>query len=124
MTYFERVHHDEDTLRKVYDALEQAGISKKKAPDVVANMLNRGILFRERMPDSDEPTPDHPLLEHFSTKGKLERSSVVALMDAYRAFAYNIYEELPPGPESDEALRKLLESMDAALRTARVLDFD
>jgi hypothetical protein len=41
-------HFDEDTLRKVYDALGSAGLSGEVARRVVTEMQNLGILFRER----------------------------------------------------------------------------
>lgn len=41
-------YHDEDTLRKVYEALMAEGIYGQKATDLVSAMQNRGILFRER----------------------------------------------------------------------------
>lgn len=41
-------HHDEDTLRKVYEALLKNGIFGQKATDVVSDILNAGVLFRER----------------------------------------------------------------------------
>lgn len=50
----ERLHHDENTLRKVYDAIMKNGLSRKTAEDVVNNLQNAGILFRERRPLSEE----------------------------------------------------------------------
>lgn len=44
----EHVTHNEDTLRKVYQALLENGIYGQKATDVVNSMQNLGILFRER----------------------------------------------------------------------------
>lgn len=42
------VYYDENTLRKVYDALKVAGIEGQQAQDAVFQMQNLGILFRER----------------------------------------------------------------------------
>ncbi len=41
------VTFDENTLRKVYEALLENGIYGQKALDIVNSMQNRGILFRE-----------------------------------------------------------------------------
>lgn len=41
---------DENTLRKVYEALLENGIYGQKATDVVNSMQNRRILFRESNP--------------------------------------------------------------------------
>lgn len=41
-------HHDEDTLKKVYEALLEEGIYGQKALDVVSAIQRAGILFRER----------------------------------------------------------------------------
>lgn len=41
---------DENTLRKVYEALLENGIYGQKATDVVNSMQNRRILFREMKP--------------------------------------------------------------------------
>ena len=46
---FERLRIDEDTLQKVYAALEKAGITEQQAIDAVNQMLDLGILFRERI---------------------------------------------------------------------------
>lgn len=40
--------HSEETLRKVYRALERAGVYGIDARDAVTEMQNEGILFRER----------------------------------------------------------------------------
>lgn len=50
--------YDEDTLRKVYAGLEAAGVTGQQAIDAVNQMLNEGILFRERAPESDEHHPE------------------------------------------------------------------
>lgn len=44
--------HDEDTLRKVYDALTAEGYETTEVTDMVNAMQNAGILFRERRPDA------------------------------------------------------------------------
>ena len=41
-------HFDEDTLRKVYDALGSAGLAREVAQQAVNEMQNLGILFGER----------------------------------------------------------------------------
>ena len=42
------VDYGEQTLALVYNALENVGISGVLAQDAVTEMLNNGILFRER----------------------------------------------------------------------------
>lgn len=42
------LYFDENTLRKVYDAMALAGIPSGLRQDAVTNMQNAGILFRER----------------------------------------------------------------------------
>lgn len=45
----EKLRHDENTLRKVHEALSAAGIHKHADRlDVVNQLQNAGILFRER----------------------------------------------------------------------------
>lgn len=44
----EKLRHDEGTLTKVYDALATVGVIDQEAMDVVHEMQNAGILFRER----------------------------------------------------------------------------
>ncbi len=46
----EELHHDENTLRKVYEGLLAAGIFGQQAVDAVNQMTNQGILFRENVP--------------------------------------------------------------------------
>lgn len=46
----EVTHYDEDTLKKVYRALLEAGIYGQQAVDAVENMKASGIFFRERKP--------------------------------------------------------------------------
>ena len=46
----EELHHDEDTLKKVYEGLLKAGIFGQQAVDAVNQMQNQGILFREKKP--------------------------------------------------------------------------
>lgn len=52
----------ENTLFKVYDALKAVGIEGQAATDVINQMGNRGILFRERIEDNElvpvTKTPD------------------------------------------------------------------
>lgn len=40
--------YDEQTLRKVYDVLHQHGLLPSKMMDIINDMQNAGILFRER----------------------------------------------------------------------------
>lgn len=48
-TYEDARHdHSEETMQKVYDAITVNGISQQKATDIVSDMQNQGILFRER----------------------------------------------------------------------------
>jgi len=44
----ESTYYDEQTLTKVYRALERAGIDPEARQDAVSEMQNEGILFRER----------------------------------------------------------------------------
>lgn len=44
----ERVRHDEGTLQKVYDAIQSLGYTSAEVSDMVTEMQNAGILFRER----------------------------------------------------------------------------
>lgn len=46
----EDLHHDENTLRKVYKGLMDAGIYGQQAVIVVQELQKQGILFRERKP--------------------------------------------------------------------------
>lgn len=46
----EDLHHDENTLRKVYEGLLKAGIYGQQAVDAVSEMQNQGIIFREQKP--------------------------------------------------------------------------
>ena len=118
MTRLESTFHDEETLGKVYDSLLKYKVSPKSARDIVSDMQNRGLLFRERPPGSNEPTPNVPILQFFSPTGwRLESGVRLAVIQTYFDFALNLAEELDDGPEKTVALRKLLESMDAALRT-------
>ena len=46
-----KLAHGEDTLRKVYEALDVLGIEGDQALDVVNEIMNRGIVFREVVRD-------------------------------------------------------------------------
>lgn len=46
-------HHDEGTLMKVYKALAANGLEGQDAIDVISDMQNEGILFRERASDEE-----------------------------------------------------------------------
>lgn len=41
--------HDDNTMRKVYNALSDLGWDEEEVFDAVNSMQNAGILFRERM---------------------------------------------------------------------------
>lgn len=43
-----RDYSDDETLRKVYDALRLSGLNDQHATECVSMMQNAGILFRER----------------------------------------------------------------------------
>ena len=47
-----QVYHD--TLDKVYGALRKTGLSETQAMDAVNEMLNAGVLFRERMREDEK----------------------------------------------------------------------
>lgn len=53
-------HYDEGTLRKVYESFLYLHLSENTARDVVTEMQNRGILFRER---GSGPVPDPDVVE-------------------------------------------------------------
>jgi hypothetical protein len=53
----ENVTFDENTLFKVYDSLRDAGLDEQKARDAISDMQNKGILFRERVPEFKPSTP-------------------------------------------------------------------
>lgn len=42
---------DENTLNKVYDGIKAAGMTENQARDIVTYLQNRGILFRENLPE-------------------------------------------------------------------------
>lgn len=44
-----RETHDQDTMSKVYSSLARAGLTHQQLLDVVNDMQNQGILFRERL---------------------------------------------------------------------------
>lgn len=46
-------HHDENTLMKVHKALAANGLEGQDATDVIGDMQNEGILFRERASDEE-----------------------------------------------------------------------
>lgn len=117
MTYLERLHHDENTLHKVYDSLLKYKVSPNSVREIVSDMQNRGLLFRERPPGEGEPdTSSNPILSYFGRGSQIESSECLAVIDAYLSLALDIAEKLPDGPEKSVSLRKLLESRDAALR--------
>lgn len=46
-----KLTHSEGTLRKVYEALDVLGITGDQAVDVINEIMNRGIVFREVVRD-------------------------------------------------------------------------
>lgn len=50
-------HHDDKTLVKVLATLERVGLDDLRAMEVITELLNAGILFRERVA-STEPLTD------------------------------------------------------------------
>lgn len=44
-----KVTHDEDTLHKVREALGTVGLSEKQTMDALNAILNKGLVFRERV---------------------------------------------------------------------------
>lgn len=46
--------HTHNTMRMVYDALVQHGMSEQTATDCIHFMLNQGLLFREVMSDGHQ----------------------------------------------------------------------
>lgn len=51
-------YHNENTIRKVYNALKRSGLLHKEATNAMHEMQNQGILFRENqhsfLEDEDE----------------------------------------------------------------------
>lgn len=41
------MHHDDETLRKVFQAIWENGIDRKQAGDIINSIQNAGIYFRE-----------------------------------------------------------------------------
>ena len=70
----EELHHDENTLRKVYEGLLAAGIFGQQAVDAVNQIQNQGILFRENKPKrrgrppKSESTPQKPVEDAWAPK--------------------------------------------------------
>lgn len=48
---FDETWHDENTLFKVLDAIEEYGYTRDSAMGIIQGLQNAGILFRERVPD-------------------------------------------------------------------------
>lgn len=59
----------------------------------------------------------HPILRYFEY-AHLKNQNLRDVSGAFRDIAFHIDEDLPDGPEKSTALRKLLESKDAAVRAA------
>lgn len=49
----DKTYHDEDTMFKVFAAVEDAGFSTEESNDIIDSLFNAGILFRERVPNDD-----------------------------------------------------------------------
>jgi hypothetical protein len=126
----EETYVDENTLVKVYDALQQAGLNIAQASDAVNEMQQAGILFRERMPALPYFTKDikvtredlgmvnpeaSPILRYFNYLHLPEHLQDISKM--FCTLAEDLENLLPPGPEKSVALRKLLEAKDAAVRS-------
>lgn len=45
----DKTYHDEDTMFKVFAAVEDAGYSVEESNDIINSLFNAGILFRERI---------------------------------------------------------------------------
>ncbi|MFD5220328.1 hypothetical protein ACFWMH_22090 [Streptomyces tendae] len=67
------------------------------------------------MPEQDA-APRPPIMRYFQFAHLPTQLQAVAL--PFSKLAYDLYTTLPPGPELSVALRKLLESKDAAVRAA------
>lgn len=48
---YDTTYHDDGTMRKVFDALSEAGVEEKMAINAVMLMQNKGILFRQSTKD-------------------------------------------------------------------------
>lgn len=93
-------YHDEDTLRKVFEALESVTGSEVAADDCLHAMQNAGILFRERRTVQGEPS-GIAALEAFL--GKLAGSGAYTLNFGS---ANELFEDIVRGLRRDiEALR-------------------
>lgn len=49
--FVDETWHDENTLFKVLDAIEEYGYTRDSAMGIIQGLQNAGILFRERVPD-------------------------------------------------------------------------
>lgn len=79
----EITHHDENTLRKVYQGLLEAGIYGEQAVAVVSNIQNQGIFFRERKPKR-RGRPPKPVEKVDETKDdKIVKPSQNGAQDAW-----------------------------------------
>ena len=58
----------------------------------------------------------YPILQHFEYDNDPPHIKDITIR--FHVLAYELCEELPPGPETSVFLRKLLESRDAAVRAA------
>lgn len=51
----DQVYYTEETLFKVYKAIRRAGVTEEFAEQIINEMQNDGILFRERIPPIIKP---------------------------------------------------------------------
>lgn len=66
---------------------------------------------------ADQPTPQMPPILRYFDFAHLP-ANLQAVSAPFSGLANQLVESLPPGPELSVALRKLLESKDAAVRAA------
>lgn len=48
------LHHDENTLVKVHEAIVKEGLNEQSATEIITTLQNAGILFRERRKSEGE----------------------------------------------------------------------
>lgn len=74
MAGVEELHHDEQTLAKVYAALLKHGIFGQKAVDIVSDIQNEGILFREQKPKRRGRPPKDNATIHENTQALMKET--------------------------------------------------
>lgn len=50
----DKTYHDEDTMFKVFAAVEGAGYSVEESNNIINSLFDAGILFRERVAQQQE----------------------------------------------------------------------